>query len=87
MAKTKVQISIDSDLLDQIDDYCDRNYMNRSWFISHSCVQLLNQQKVIDAISSISCSIKRCVDNGHLDDDTKRELQNFETLVELYSRK
>lgn len=87
MAKTKVQISIDSDLLEQIDDYCDKNYMNRSWFISNSCVQLLNQQKAIDAIVSISYSIKKCVDNGNIDDETKRDLQNFESLVELFSKR
>ena len=87
MAKTKVQISVDSELLEQIDDYCDKNYMNRSWFISNACVQLLNQQKAIDAIVSISCSIKRCVDNGNIDDETKRDLQNFESLVELFAKR
>lgn len=83
MAKEKVQITMESDLLQEVDDYCDKHYMNRSWMISQACVQLVNQQKIVDAIHSISVSIRRCVDNGQIDDVTRLELQNFESLVTL----
>lgn len=83
MAKEKVQITMDSELLQQVDDYCDKHYMNRSWMISQACLQLVNQQKVVDSISSISRSIKKCADNGMVDEKTRLELQNFETLVSM----
>lgn len=86
MAKEKLQITMDSELLNSVDDYCDKFYMNRSWMISQACLQMVNQQKLVDAITSISLSIKKCAENGFIDDATRIELQNFETLVSLFSK-
>ena len=85
MAKEKVQITMESDLLHEVDDYCDKHYMNRSWMISQACLQLVNQQKLVDSICSISRSIKKCADNGQVDEETRLEMQNFETLVSLFA--
>ena len=47
MSKVKINITIDENLLNEVDDYCDKNYLNRSSMISTSLVQVINQQKVI----------------------------------------
>lgn len=84
MSKEKVQITMDCDLLKSVDDYCDRNYMNRSWMISQACLQLVNQQKLIDSISTISLAIKKCADNGVLDDKTLKQIEDFELLSKMF---
>lgn len=83
MAKEKVQISMDSELLNEVDDYCDRNYINRSLMISQACLQIINQQKLVDSIASLSQSIELCAKAGQLDDDTRREMERFETLSRM----
>lgn len=86
MAKEKLQITMDSDLLRDVDEYCDSHYMNRSWMISQACLAVVNQQKVIDSIVLLSQSIKKCADNGYVDEATRIEMQNFETMANLFSR-
>jgi metal-responsive CopG/Arc/MetJ family transcriptional regulator len=84
MAKEKVQITMDSDLLGAVDEYCDKNYMNRSWMISQACIQLVNQQKLVDSISSMSLAIKKCCESGKLDTETRAEMESFEALTKLF---
>lgn len=84
MAKAKLQITMDEDLLKEVDDYCDKNFMNRSWLISQALVQVLNQQKVIDSIANISIALKNVSEKGEIDDKTKREMEQFEALCKLF---
>lgn len=84
MAKVKVQITLDEELLNSVDEYCDKNYMNRSWLISQALVQVINQQKMIDAIGNISIAMRNVSENGILDEDTKRQMEQFENLCKLF---
>lgn len=84
MAKEKVQITMDSNLLRDVDDYCERNYLNRSWMISQACLQVVNQQKMVDAISNVSIALRNISDNGTVDDETRKELETFETMCKMY---
>ena len=84
MAKEKVQITMDTDLLNEVDQYCDRNYMNRSWMISQACLAAVNQQKMIDAISSLSVTLRAAVEKGNIDDETRKEIESFEALCRLF---
>ena len=85
MAKTKEQISIDSDLLEAVDEYCDKNYMNRSWVFSQAVLQLVNQQKVIDAMTNVSVAVRKAVESGNsIDDDTRKEIETFEALSSMF---
>lgn len=87
MAKTKVQITLEDELLQAVDNYCDKNYMNRSWLISQSLVQVLNQQKFIDSLSDISMAFRKVAETGKLDDETRKEMEEFESLCKLFVRK
>lgn len=85
MAKTKVQISIDSDLLEAVDEYCDKNYMNRSWVFSQAVLQVVNQQKVVDAMINVSIAVRKAVESGcSIDDETRKDIESFETLSKMF---
>ena len=86
MSKAKIQITIDEELLNEVDNYCDKNYMNRSWLISHSLVQILNQQRVIDSLSNISIAVRKAAESGSIDENTKKELEQFEALCRLLTK-
>ena len=83
MSKVKVQITMEEDLLRDVDDYCDKNYMNRSWLITQALTQVLNQQKVIDAMVNVSYAVKRCADNGEIDEETKKQIDAFQTMSSM----
>lgn len=84
MAKIKVQITLDEELLKDVDDYCDKNYMNRSWFISSCCNRAINEQKLIDSISNLSLSIRKCAEQGSLDEATIKDMETYESLAKLF---
>lgn len=83
MAKVKLQITLEEELLNSVDDYCDKNYMNRSWLISQALVQVLNQQKMIDSLVNVSIALKNVSEQGCIDDATKKEMEQFESLCKM----
>ena len=83
MAKVKLQITLEEELLNSVDDYCDKNYMNRSWLISQALVQVLNQQKMIDSLVNVSIALKNVSEQGFIDDSTKKEMEQFESLCKM----
>jgi len=83
MSKVKINITIDENLLNDVDDYCDKNYLNRSALISTSLIQVINQQKIIDSLRDASIAIKKASEVGHIDDDTRKTLEEFQALSRL----
>ena len=83
MAKVKVQISMESGLLDELNDYCDKNYINRSLAISQAVVAMVNQQRMVDAICDVSVALKVASEKGSIDDETRKSIETFEALSKL----
>lgn len=84
MAKVKINITLEDELLKELDEYCDKKFLNRSWAISQALVGVLNQQKLVDAISNVSLALRKCSETGVLDENTKREMETFESLSKLF---
>ena len=84
MAQKKVQISIDDDLLNRIDNYADNNYMTRSGLITFATNQFLNSNEIVHAIQDLSLSIRRVADNGVVDTDTMKRIEEFELIAKLF---
>ncbi len=87
MSKIKLQITMEEELLNDLDNYCDKNYMNRSFAISQAVIQVLNGQKIIDSIFNLSKAVRMAAEKGEMDEETKREIESFETLVKMYTKK
>lgn len=81
----KVQISIDNDLLARIDKYANSNYMSRSGFISLATSQYLQSADTVKAIKELTACMRRIADNGNIDAQSKKELEEFETFARLLS--
>ena len=74
MAKCKVQITMENELLNELDNYCDQNFMNRSWVISQAVLQVINQQKLMNCIQDLSLAMKKVSEVGTIDEDVKRQI-------------
>lgn len=81
MAKVKINVTIDEDLLCRVDRYCDDNFMSRSGLISISVNQFLNTNEALKAIKVMSSSMRKIADKGEVDPETLRDLEDFERLA------
>lgn len=79
----KLQISLDDELVSRIDSCADRNYMTRSGFISQACVQFLNQNELVSSINRISYAVLKAAENNEIDEDTRRQLEEFQIMVKV----
>lgn len=83
MAKIKVNITLDEDLMRRVDEYAEENYLNRSSLVSLATTQFLNAADVTKAIKDMAFSMRKIADNGEIDDETRRELEDFERLSRM----
>lgn len=85
MAKVKINITLDEELLRRLDDYAEENYLNRSSLISLATTQFLNTQDVTKAIKDMAFSMRKIADTGQIDDATRRQLEDFERLSKMFA--
>lgn len=83
MAKIKINITLDEELMGRIDDYAEENYLNRSSLISFATTQFLNTADVVKAVKQMSIAMRKIADKGEIDDDVRRELEDFERLSKM----
>lgn len=83
MAKIKVNITVDEDLLRRIDEYAEESYMNRSSLVSLATTQFLNAADVITAVKTMSVAMRKIADTGVVDEESVRQLEDMERLVKM----
>lgn len=79
----KITISLDDELVKRVDNYADENYMSRSGLISLSLTQYLNSAEGTKAIKDLAFAMRKIADEGFIDEDTKRQLEDFERLSKM----
>lgn len=83
----KVNITLNDELLSRIDNYADANYMSRSGLMSLACTQFLNQAEVMMLVKDMSLAMRKIADNGNIDDESMRQLEDIERLCKLIMTK
>lgn len=78
MAKIKVQITVDEELLNKIDDYADDNYTSRSSVFVQGAAQIVNQASLIAAVKNMSLAMRKIADTGIVTPDELKQLEDFE---------
>lgn len=85
MAKIKVNITLDEELLRRVDEYAEENYLNRSSLVSLATTQFLNAADVTKAIKDMAFAMRKIADNGEVDDETRKQLEDFERLSKMFT--
>lgn len=80
---SKINISIDDELLERADKYTKKMYTSRSGLISIALASYMNSQEVIYAINDMSLAIRKIADQGSIDDETIQQLKDFEKMSQL----
>ena len=82
----KVNITLDDKLMERIDDHALNNYMSRSGLVSLACTQYLNQVETTKAVLEIALILRKVADEGKLDEDTCRKLEDYERLCKMLTK-
>ena len=83
----KINISLDDELLERCDKATKKFYTSRSGLISMALSQFLLANEMTYAISDLSNAMRKIADTGAVDDDTYRQLEEFERFAELLNLK
>lgn len=81
----KVQISIDDKLLERIDTYAEENFISRSGLISMGMCDYLNSKETMRLIKNLGVAVQKIADQGIVDDDTMKQIEDFERLCKIVS--
>lgn len=79
----KINVSLDDELVERIEAYADSNYMSRSGFISLACTQYLASADIVTAIKALSLACQKIADTGEVDEETQKQLDDYERLANL----
>lgn len=83
----KVQISIDDRLLEKVDSFADSNYTTRSGLITSALNQYVLSLEVSNALSNLYILMRQISEDKSISEEQKRQLNDIETLVRLFSEK
>lgn len=83
----KVNVSLDDDLMRRVDNFADENYMSRSGLISLACSTYLSTVEVSMLLKDMALAMRKIADEGKIDDDTRRQLEDFERLSKMLTGK
>lgn len=87
MAKVKVNITLDEELLQRIESFADENYLTRSGLITLATSQYLIQAEASRAIVDLSLAMRKIAETGTITEDQLKELENFERFARMFSGK
>lgn len=79
----KVNITLDDELMKEVDDFADKNYMSRSGLLSLAVTQYINQNKAIFAMQDLALAMRKIADTNEMDDETKEQLEDFERTAKF----
>lgn len=82
----KVNVTLDDKLMERIDVYANENYMSRSGLISFACTQFLNQNDAIRSIKEMGYLMKKIADNGSVDEETMKQLEDIERVCSFITQ-
>lgn len=79
----KITISMDDKLVEKLNNYADSNYITRSGLISIAVKEYIFQKEAIYAIKKLSDTMQRIADSNSIDNQSKKELEEFTAFANL----
>ena len=83
----KISISINEDLLSRLDKSAAETYSSRSGFISQAVLQYLTSIEIPNIMSNMYVVMQKIADNNEIDEETKKQLQDFQALAKALNNK
>lgn len=85
MSLIRVNMNVPEELLKRLDDYASNNYQTRSSVMCQACDQYLNAKQMQKLFSDMGKTFEKLAQIENIDEDTKKQLDEFERLAKLIS--
>lgn len=87
MAKVKVQMTIDEDLLARIDAYADDHYITRSGFFSLAADEFLTAVEFKQFMPAFNDLLQKVADGKDISPDDQKKLDGFQAMSDIFTGK
>ena len=84
MAKTKVNVTMDEDLLKRVDDYADEHYTTRSGVVSLAVDQLVSTDELKSCIKRVTVAMESMAKGKELTAEERGDLETFRVLASVF---
>lgn len=80
----KLSMNMNDDLVKKLDEFAKKKYLSRSSVIVMACTKYLNEAELVSNIKDISLSIRKIADSNTIDEESKRKLEEFESIAKMF---
>ncbi len=87
MAKVKVQMTIDEDLLAKVDAYADDHYITRSGFFSLAADEFLSALEFREMMPIFTGALQKAVEGKEISQDDQKKLEAFQAMSDMFMGK
>lgn len=81
MAKIKVQITVEEDLLQRVESYADEHFTTRSGVFNLGAEQLLLQDEARKSLNALTDALQRIAASNKISEEDKRQIDSFSYLA------
>ena len=85
MAKTKIQISVEEDLLKRVDDYADEHYTSRSGVFALGADQLISADEMKKVIKRVTQAMETMAQGQTLTKEQQEDLERFRAISYMWA--
>ena len=79
--RKSVTISVNEELLQAVDEYCDEMYISRSQAFTMAFVQMQQQRLAIRNLGKVADILQDAIKRGVLTDEDKKEVEKLEKAL------
>lgn len=83
----RVNMNFPDELLERVDAFAKKNYMNRTAVILFCCNQFLQANEMQSLFLDMRKAMQRIAETGTVDTATQAELEKFSMMCEVFSNR
>lgn len=84
MAKVKIQITVEDELLRRVDEFADEHYTSRSGAFALAADQMVSADEMKKVIKRVSLAMESMAKGKELTEDQQADLEKFRALSSLW---
>lgn len=84
MAKVKIQITVDDELLSRVDEYADEHYTSRSGAFSQAVDRMVNEDEMRKVLKRVTNAMEGMAKGQELTEEQQADLDKFRILSSLW---
>ena len=81
----RVNFNVPDELIARLDEYAKENYISRSAVMCQACDNFLMAKQAKQLFAQMTQTMKVIAEKGEIDEETQKQLDEFERVASLFS--